>query len=313
MSLLQPTQRDYDDAREGWESIGLYHETLAKLKQQNASDFQWNFEVVPGFFVQSESSTDDINFNYALENFGITKPWPELVERLLKLNAELSPNESYKLVFFARHGQGPHNVVIGKYGYDEWKRKWHALERDGDYVYAPDPPLTDLGIAQAIENNIVWKQQLAQGAPVPTRFYVSPLQRSSHTLVLTWKDLRPHESKVKVVENLREIIGFHLCNKRSSRTTILERFDSQGFFTEDGFAEEDELHDPIHEEEANDQCIRSNKFLQQLFNEADDQIVYTASHGGTIKSFLMILGHREYTIPTGGMIPVVIKATRSSL
>ena len=35
------------------------------------------------------------------------------------------------------------------------------------------------------------------------------------------------------------------------------------------------------------------------------------AHGGAIGASLRVLGHRAYSLPTGGVIPVVIKATRN--
>lgn len=328
MSLLIPTKQDYTDARDGLERVPLYHENIQKLltkrdPQSNELIYPWSFEVVHDFFVQSDESTDDLNFNYALSDFGIKKPWSQLIKDLDTLNANAKDNESYKLLFLARHGQGRHNEIINRYGAKEWRRKWHSLTTDGDFVYSPDSPLTDLGIGQAQENNAAWVDQIAKGAPLPSKYYVSPLQRSCNTLVLTWNGIIPEEKHPKVVENLREIIGFHLCNKRSTKSTILERFGKHGFVTEPGFEEEDLLYVDDIQEEADAHCLRTNKFLQSLYQEdwddtnkkADNksnQIISVTSHGGTIKTFLAVIGHRHYTIPTGGMIPVVIKATRNN-
>lgn len=326
MSLLIPTKQDYVDARDGLDRIPLYHEKIKQLLKERDPQshellYPWSFEVVQDFFVQSDDSTDDLNFNYALSDFGIKKPWKQIIQQLDDLNSNAKENESYKLLFLARHGQGRHNEIINRYGVQEWRRKWHNLTADGDYVYSPDSPLTDIGIAQAQENNVAWKEQLDKGAPLPSKFYVSPLQRSCNTLYLTWKDIIPKEIHPKVVENVREIIGFHLCNKRSTKTTILERFGKYGFVTEAGFEEDDVLYTDV-QEEADAHSLRTNKFLQSLYEEdwntankevdnKTHQVISVTSHGGTIKTFLAVIGHRHYTIPTGGMIPVVIKATRS--
>ncbi|ODV68307.1 phosphoglycerate mutase-like protein [Hyphopichia burtonii NRRL Y-1933] len=325
MSLLIPTERDFEDAREGRETIPVYQETIAKLNKRspitNELEFPWDFEFVPGFFKQADPNTDDLNFNYVDCDFGITKPWSDIVEQLNELNINAKDNECYKLLFLARHGQGNHNIVVSKYGIGEWRRKWHELERDGDLVYGPDPVLTEVGINQAKENNQAWKEQLAKNAPIPSKFIVSPLQRSCNTLLITWKDIFPENTKPVIVENVREMLGFHLCNKRSNKTTILERFGKHGFITEPGFEEEDTWYVHEVEETAAEQCLRTNRFMQQLFDEqwdssqsktdpTKDQVVSVTSHGGTIKTFLGVIGHRAYTIPTGGMIPVVVKGTR---
>lgn len=325
MSLLIPTQQDYADARGGSERIPLYHQKIEELSQERDLEsklkYPWKFESVPGVFKQSDLDTDDLIFNYAESDFGITKPWSELVNQLNELNNQAQDNEIYKLLFLARHGQGNHNVVVERYGSAEWRRKWHALENDGDLVYGPDPVLTELGENQAKENNRAWKEQLSKGAPVPSRFIVSPLQRSCNTLLITWNDIFPKGAQPLIVENVREIIGFHICNKRSTKTKILERFGKYGYITEPGFEENDNLYVDDRQETADEQCLRTNGFLQKLFNEywdeehhksnsVEDQVISITSHGGTIKTFLSVIGHRAYTIPTGGMIPVVVKGTR---
>ncbi|CAH6721857.1 phosphomutase-like protein 3 [[Candida] jaroonii] len=304
MSLLIPTQQDYKDARQGYERLPVYKEKHDQLVKQGK--IKWKFEVVPGFFKQSDNDTDDLQFNYATNDFGIMKPWNQIIDELNQLNG--SSDEKYKLLFLARHGQGYHNVVVSKYGSEAWRNKWHNLGVDGDIIYGPDPELTPLGISQAEENNQVWHQQVKNGCPVPTKYYASPLQRSSMTMVVSMKDIWPENRQVIVSEKIREIIGFHLCNKRSSKDTILERFGKYGFETEDGFSEVDELYND-EEETFDDNCIRVESFLEDLW-EVDDKVINVTSHGGTIKCFLAVLGHRNFTISTGGMIPVVVKGSR---
>ncbi|EGV61817.1 putative phosphoglycerate mutase pmu1 [Yamadazyma tenuis] len=313
MSLLIPTAQDYKDARAGYDLLPAYRESLEQRRHEKTDEgkpkFGWEFSVEPGFFHQSDDSTDDLNFNYATHDFGRKEPWDELTARLARLNGQ-SATTKYKLLFLARHGQGFHNVIVSKYGSAEWHRKWHRLGRDGDVEYAPDPRLTRLGEAQGRENHAVWRAQLAAGCPLPTRYVASPLQRSCNTLLLTMGGLWPENTAVEVVESVREIIGYHLCNKRSTKTQILERFSSHGFVTEPGFTEEDELYTE-QEEKFDDMCFRMNGFLQRAFDEWDDSVLNVTSHGGTIKCLLAVVGHRNFTISTGGMIPVVVKATRT--
>ena len=328
MSLLMPTINDYKDAH-GHESEELvYQEKLTQLSDKKDSNgnlvYPWTFETINGFFKQSDPSTDDFKFNYVTEDFGRIKSWPEIIEELERLNKEAGENECFKLLFLARHGQGFHNVCVNKYGIDEWRRKWHSMATDGEIVWAPDPMLTDLGVNQAKENNQAWKAQIAQGAPIPAKFYVSPLQRSCYTLVHTWDDIKPKENRPLVTESIRETIGIHLSDKRSSKSVIRERFDKYGFIIDDLFTEEDELYEHDTREKLHEQAVRVNGFLQSLFNEDCDlktsaldekkklqnSVISTTSHTGTIKSFTMVLGHRHFTIPTGGMIPILVKGTR---
>lgn len=306
MSLLIPNAQDYKDARAGNEGLLQFHEKLKDLRQRK--QVQWTFEVEQGYFYQSVDTTDDLKFNYATSDFGVTRGWNEIVDELHQANTR-DPNIHYKLLFLARHGQGYHNIIVNKYGSEAWRNKWHALETDGDIKYAPDPELTDLGIAQAHENNQVWSEQLKKGCPLPTKFFVSPLQRLCETLRLTMKGLMVKDQKIIICERIREIIGYHLCNKRSTKSIIVDRFAKYGFEPEDGFTEQDELYSD-KEETFEENCLRVNSFLQDLFSTYDDEVINITSHGGTIKCFLAVTGHRNFTISTGGMIPIVLKATK---
>lgn len=315
MSLLIATEQDHRDARAGYERLPIYKQRLQELHKQTDENgqfkYNWEFQVVDGFFVQSDEKTDDLKFHYG-DDFGIQKPWDQIVSEIEQLNRQ-SADVQYKLLFLARHGQGYHNVVVRKYGPQKWREKWHKLGRDGDMVYAPDPELTEVGINQGKENNEIWNQQVQNGCPIPSRYFVSPLQRSCMTLLLTMKELFPENYHVLIVEKIREIIGYHLCNKRATKTEILAKFGPHNFLTEPGFPEEDELHTE-EEELFDDHCIRINEFLQQLFNQyTEDKFINVTSHGGTIKCFLAVIGHRNFTISTGGMIPVVIKATKRTI
>lgn len=324
MSLLIPTQIDYLDAHESPTLGQEYQAELERLIGEDSTEFPWDFEVVPGFFVQSDPATNDLDFRYTETNLGRLKSWDQIQNDLASLNKNANDNESYKLIICARHGQGYHNLIVEKYSIEEWNTKWNRLGTDGEVVYGPDAMLTELGLNQGKENNLVWTQEVKEhGAPIPSKFYVSPLQRSLWTAVLTWKGLRPSHIKPVVTENLRETIGQHLCNKRSTKTVIDERFGQYDFVFEDGFEEEDVLHYPGRETVV-EQTVRTNRFCQALFEEDWDKetgkvnrelavkhsFVSTTSHAGTIRSLVTVFGHRRFTISTGGMVPIVVKATR---
>ncbi|EGV66478.1 putative phosphoglycerate mutase pmu1 [Yamadazyma tenuis] len=322
-SLLIPTEADYADAHEDEDQEILYRQRIDELRQKTGA-FRWRFEVVKGFFKQAEDATDDFKFNYATEDFGRLKSWDQTIADLKELNLKAPGNEAYKLLFLARHGQGFHNVVINKYSYEEWYRKWYKETHDGDVEFAPDPMLTDLGINQAKENHELWKHQLAQGAPMPSKFYVSPLQRSSHTLAHTWTGLKPQGLQPVVTEGLRETSGLNLCDRRSTKSVIQQRFGQYGFVFEDGFTEEDEFFDAHNREKLHEHCIRTNRFLQRVFDEdyniavgevakqsaVANTFISTTSHAGTIRTFITVLGHRRFTISTGAMIPIVVRGIR---
>ncbi|PSK40994.1 hypothetical protein C7M61_000661 [Candidozyma pseudohaemuli] len=326
MSLLIPSFQDRHDALGHLDVREWFAETVAKALQDEKTrdNFKWSFEVVPGFFAQSDEKTDDLKFNYAFNNIGRLKSWGDLIEELKELNRHAKPNEVFKLVTCARHGEGFHNMVVDKYGIQAWSEKWSHLNTDGELEYGPDAMLSAKGIEQARQNHEVWEKEIKEhGAPLPDKFYVSPLQRSMWTLQYTWENLRSADQKALIVEKLRERYGSHTCNKRNTKSIIEKRFLGYGYEFEDGFLEEDVLHTD-EQESHHHHCVRTNDFCQELFEKDWDSqanavdrekalanaFISTTSHAGTISELLTVFNHRPFAISTGGMIPVVVKATR---
>lgn len=305
MSLLIPNSNDHHDAYGDLDEDEKYR---AALKEQQK--FTWSFSPVLGFFKQTDPETNDMEFRYTQEDFGILKPWSKIIAELEELNDTTPENVHYKLVFFARHGQGWANVAGRKYSKQEWYDKWRFLGTDGEITWGPDADLTELGEKQALENQQAWKEQLEnKGAPYPKKFYVSPLQRSIKTHSITWNN-----QEVSVVENLRETIGLHLCHRRSNKSVLETKFPHLKF--PDDFKEEDEQFDSwSRREELHEQFLRINKVLENIFDEdeghkKDADVICVTSHAGTIRAFITVLGHRKFVIPTGGMIPIVIRGER---
>src|ERR1700694_5289515 len=84
-------------------------------------------------------------------------------------------------------------------------------------IKGPDALLTQKGITQALAVNKAWKSQLTSSIPLPEKFYSSPLSRASSTLNLTFFDItlrNPPYSTPMILENLRESIGLHTCDRR---------------------------------------------------------------------------------------------------
>lgn len=321
---MVPSARDRVDSHADIDQDEKYYEQIAQL--QNTTDsvtgknlYNWSFEPVLGIFKQTDSTTDDLTFNYTREDLGRLHSWNDTVRRIEELNSTSPENESYKVLFLARHGEGWHNIASQRYPHEEWMRKWRFLGTDGELTWGPDADLTELGINQARENNEVWKDQMKKGAPIPSKFYVSPLKRSCHTLNYTWEDI--DIPTPLVAEKLRETIGVHLCHKRSTKSDIKKNFPTFEF--EPDFPEEDDLFEKYSadREKLHQQFLRINSFLQELFeldwnnsdpleNISKHNFVSITSHAGSIRSFITVINHRKFTIPTGGMIPVVVKGTR---
>ena len=327
MTLIAPNACDKLDSLVPQQQLEEY------ASKRDALPLQWSFSVVPGFFKQSAIDTDDGSYDALKDHFGLAKEsWNGLIEELRSLNESADDNTQYKLVFCARHGQGHHNKAVEIFGLDAWNDHYShlgsaTLPNGETIVFGPDPFLTSLGEQQAQFMNDAFKREISEfGCPLPSKLFCSPFTRSAQTLSITMNGITISkdgtDAKVLagkplsplVTENLRETIGSHLCDKRSTKSIFQKRLSGWGFQFEDGFSEEDVLYRDDWREPISDQAIRANKFLQFLFSTEeykDDQIVYNASHAGEIKALLIATGHRQYTVPTAGMIPLLVKATRN--
>lgn len=286
----------------------LYYEAQSKV---NAP---WKFEIVPNYFKQSLYETDETKFNYFDEHFGAIKPWDEILADLQQMNEQSTNNTVYKIVLLGRHGQGYHNLANLKYGEKAWNEHWLHLTGDGEIEWAPDPELTELGLAQANDINHQLKIEVSRGLKVPTKWYSSPFRRSVETLIGSWKDtVDLKKATPLIMEDFRETIGVHLCDKRSPRSVISRKYSPLGFVIEDGFEEEDVYYKDNYREKVWEQALRQNRGFQYVFENTgrfDDQIISITSHSGSIRTQLLVLHHRPFSIGTGGIIPVFVKATK---
>ncbi|GME77053.1 unnamed protein product [Ambrosiozyma monospora] len=333
--LIHLNPEDVVDAHANMHLVDEYNALIQKKRLQKDPETgkllrPWTFSIVQGFFKQSDPKLDDRGFEFIEENFGLAKSsWETLIKDLHKLNEQSPDNEVYKLLFCARHGQGNHNVAVAHFGLKAWDDHYSKLTgttlEDGTYLkWGPDPFLTKKGEAQADLLNRQWRNQITEnGAPIPTKFFSSPFTRSIQTLIRTWDGIAvckdgEDESKLLakkrahplISENIRETIGEHLCDKRSPKSVIVERSAPYGFEIEDGFAEEDIYYKDDWREQLPEQALRTNAFLQQLFDQYPDEIIYSATHSGQVRAFLTATGHRAFGISTAGMIPIVVKGVR---
>lgn len=298
-------------------NLTIKSEDRNSYKNALAEDGSWNhwsFEVVDGFFKQLLPETDETTFDYFKENFGRLKLWEQTFKELDELNENSDDSTVYKLFFLGRHGQGYHNLANLKYGEKDWNEHWLRVCGDGEITWAPDPELTDLGNAQAKDNHKQISIELKDNLRLPSKWYSSPFRRSVDTLIGTWEghvDLKEVSPLIK--EDFRETIGIHICDKRSPRSVIEEKYADKGFRIEKGFEEEDIYFKNDYREKVWEQALRMNRLFNYIFDNTDkkkDSFVSITSHSGSIRTQLMVLGHRPFAIGTGGMIPVMVKATR---
>lgn len=176
-----------------------------------------------------------------------------------------------------------------------------------------DATLTSIGQQQALDVHALWKEQIPLGIPVPETYYVSPLTRTIETADLTFKNLdlpAGKEYRPYIKELVREALGIHTCDRRSTRSEIESKLKHLTF--EPGFEEQDRLWKKDYREPVSARNYRLATFLDDVFaNEEEGKVILSmTSHSGAIGSMLEVLGHRAFRLETGGVIPVVVRAER---
>ncbi|KAA8647149.1 hypothetical protein EYZ11_009895 [Aspergillus tanneri] len=291
-----------------------------------SSEDHFEFSTVQGYFLQDEPTTDPDTFDYVSSNFGLISrrydsdaefdpkghktQWERLAHHIDKLNEASGPETTYKLLFLGRHGEGFHNVAEQRYGTELWDCYW-SLQDGDEYGTWVDSRLTKLGESQAETAHNAWKTQIEAGIPPPQSYYVSPLNRCLATATITFKGLgipltEPFRPLIK--ELLRETIGIHTCDSRSSKSAIAAEYPL--FIFEDGFAEEDPLYNPELRESDTARDARLRDLLLDIFAHDDHAILSLTAHSGAITSILQVVEHRRFPLATGGVIPVLVRADR---
>ncbi|KAF9034323.1 phosphoglycerate mutase [Panaeolus papilionaceus] len=250
--------------------------------------------------------TYDIAPHFGLKNTSPTR-WSEFREAIKTLNKEAKKDGGYvKFFLLSRHGQGYHNVAESKYGTEAWDDYWSKLNGDGEIVWGPDPQLTPLGISQAEDIQRVMLQESKEGLEKPQKRYCSPLTRAMHTCRTMYGGVFPNASAVMVLENCREENGVHTCDKRNTRSYIASAFPS--FEIEAGLTEQDELWDADVRETKAQVAERAGRVLDWVFeNDRNETFISITAHGGWINGFLTAVGRKTIPLPTGGVLPVVVK------
>ncbi|KAJ7496312.1 histidine phosphatase superfamily [Mycena galericulata] len=272
------------------------------------------YAAVPGFFAQDDPLGDPDAIGPVPPRFGLLDTsdtrWADLSAKLRELSAQ-NPALSYKLFFFGRHGQGYHNVGRANCGDTDWLAHWSKLNGDGEIAWGPDAELTATGKGEATNANRVWKEERSMGVPImlPERMYCSPMTRAMQTNEITFEGVS--EQRAVVLESIREWYGAQTCDKRRTRSYIQEAFPQ--FDIESGFTDEDELWEAETRETQEHAVMRAKTVLDRIFVEDTDvTFVSITAHVGIISSFMRVIGREWYPLPTGGVLPVVIKATTSA-
>ncbi|TVY65628.1 putative phosphoglycerate mutase [Lachnellula suecica] len=270
------------------------------------------YSTVTGYFQQDDPTTDDHGFDYTTTNFGLIDraydadaesdkgrktQWERFENEVARLNHESGPRTQYKVLYMGRHGEGYHNCY------------WSLKDGNGTIKWS-DALLTSSGIAQAEKANTFWRSQIStQKIPTPESYYTSPLLRCLATANITFSGLelpkdRPFVPMIK--ELFREALGVHTCDRRSSKAVIHEHYPNWPFET--NFEEDDPLWDAELRETNEAMDIRLKEALDDVFTNDKNTYLSISSHSGAIGSILRVLGHRNFGLGTGQVIPVLVKA-----
>ncbi|KAK4505959.1 hypothetical protein PRZ48_003924 [Zasmidium cellare] len=280
------------------------------------------YTTVTGYFLQDDPATNASTFNYTQNNFGLidqTYPatanltnltqWQAFETQVNSLNANAPLNTVYKVLFMGRHGEGYHNAAESYYGTPAWNCYWAELKGNSTTSWV-DAQLTSNGILQAQIAHNFWLHEIStQKIPQPQSYYTSPLSRCLATANITFSGIPTPEYYPfipTVKELLREGISIHTCDHRSNKTYIHDTYPS--YAIEAGFNEYDEIWNGVTAEDNTAHNYRMLRFLDDVFTSDDHTWLSFTSHSGTIASILAVLGHRTFSLATGAVIPVLVKA-----
>lgn len=110
-----------------------------------------------------------------------------------------------------------------------------------------------------------------------------------------------------VLENLREEHGVHTCDMRDPLSAIQRNFPPPLYSFEPGFSEEDLIWQPDVRETKEHIKRRAHAVLDSIFGEVEEAYISVTAHGGIINGFLAAMGRPPYGLPTGGVLPLVIR------
>jgi hypothetical protein len=261
--------------------------------------------------VQTATNFGLINQSYPTDpsNAASLSQWQRFALVVANLTKTAPANVQYKVLFLGRHGEGWHNAAESFYGTPAWNCYWSLLDGNATATW-DDAHLTNNGINQALIANKFWLSRIQQEKiPTPQRYYTSPLYRCLSTANLTFSGLplpanEPFIPTIKAL--LRESISEHTCDRRSNKTYIAQQFPTYKF--EPGFPEHDQLWTGVTEETDEGQEFRSQTVLDNIFSTDNSTYLSFTSHSGEIASILEVLGHRAFSLNTGAVIPVLVKA-----
>ncbi|CCH59718.1 hypothetical protein TBLA_0B09030 [Henningerozyma blattae CBS 6284] len=263
------------------------------------------FKALPGFFKAYEeqnskpidsSKEDHLKFVHH-------KTWKDLYKSIPHNSSDIE----YKLIILGRHGQGYHNAAIDRYGMDAWNKHWSLLDGD-EYGEWLDSRLTPLGKKQVSRTGKEVLLPMVKGlGKYPDVYFSSPMRRCLETYVGSWgqvyKMVENDQKKLEItiIENLRETLGEHTCDKRVLHSEVISEYQNSKMESghiahwnyPKGYPEEDQLWFADWRETNEEMDVRVRSGLEELFSQvkSDERIVSLTCHSGVIDSVLRNLDH----------------------
>lgn len=111
-----------------------------------------------------------------------------------------------------------------------------------------------------------------------------------------------------VKELLRERLTNHTCDKRSTKSWIVENYPD--YVLEPNFSEEDVLWRADAYESAEEHMARKQDLLEDIFANDDARVVSLTTHSYAISAILEVVGAQHFRVSEGAVVPLLIKAER---
>jgi broad specificity phosphatase PhoE len=171
--------------------------------------------------------------------------------------------------------------------------------------------LTEVGIQQAVDTGSEWARLIAEEKLEWPSLYSSPLRRCLKTCKLMFADLAIKEEqpfRPVVKELLRERMGRHTCDRRSSKSWIAANYPE--YLIEPGFSEADLLFKPDVRETPEEHISRTQEVLEDIFENDPSQLIAITMHSMASRAFMRVVGVEEFRLAPGAAVAFLIKATK---
>ncbi|GBG33086.1 Phosphoglycerate mutase-like protein [Hondaea fermentalgiana] len=204
-------------------------------------------------------------------------------------------DESAKVVYMIRHGEGDHNAAEREYGTEKWENE---IAKTDEYL---DACLNEVGRDQAQKLQEAFAQARKDGLKVDA-IIVSPLTRAIETAKIglgdDWDKL-----PIYAVEMCRERFGKNMCDKRRSVAELKEKFPEINFdyFME---SEEDPWFTPIRE--ADDHIEKRIAYFFNWLAQTPWKHVVVAGHSSYMAHTTKVLKAPYHWPANCELVPVTI-------